>query len=88
MLELRVDTEETVGELKETLYTYNGTRIEFMQLSLLDGDRLVGWLLTPETASFSACLFSPISRAGGTLEQRFNALGCIWCAKWLHNSCE
>lgn len=54
MLELRVDTAETIGELKETLYTYNGTRIEFMQLSLMDGDRLVcGLLLTPETPLIS-----------------------------------
>ena len=41
VLELRVDLSETVAEVKERLYTYNGTSASFMQLTLMDGERVV-----------------------------------------------
>ena len=41
VLELRVDQSETVQEVKERLYTYNGTAVSYMALTLMDGDRVV-----------------------------------------------
>jgi hypothetical protein len=41
IIELRLDMHATVRATKELLYTYNGTNIEFMELQLFDGDRLV-----------------------------------------------
>lgn len=41
VLELRLDLHSTIREVKGVLYTYNGTNIDFMELHLMDGERLV-----------------------------------------------